>query len=838
MLSRGIMMKILEARDGFVKIEADNKIEISSFLEIKGAEKRFIAQVIRSKNNGAGYTAYAKILFVYDGTLKKYDKTLPDVSANVTEFPFDLINNSFNYYNPVVVGKFVSDGTNILLDSNCFNNSALFSIDSQEVNNILVQNITKQFKQKGKVVLIDMLGVINGDSYVAGRDFKLPLNTESLKFMYEDCLNDATSDSKNMIKEIFADLAEYSKEVKFLPFNTLKSIVDDMVENSHIFKLLVFKNKLAKFEKAGYFASAPADADNLSKILESDFVIIDLSKLDGLFQNRYLSVILSEIGAQKDKITVFLEASNAINKKNIKSLLYSDNMSSTLVTHSKFKYLADLKPMFKNYFIENTPANNEIFKLYSFFLESMKPNNYLIVGEGSNYVPIISKVEKYDVEVRKLPQDSASEEVIDTVYDSQIPNNCNVSLPNDTGETEFADANSSEDYEQYVTKINESESSDIIEELPSEADNALSEFVESSDEAEPEADNPTQEDSIDEFEEINQLDNIESDVFISDTDIEASDEQIDEPNDENDLEDENTTDDVLLQVEGEDIQEFKDEESDTSEEDNEENLSDENIEIPADLVGDIDQIEEEANSDIQNVDVDEENTDELAFAEPEILPIDDSGIELGEFVELNPEELNDDEILVDLSDEEILPEESTSDENMTDFSENTEQSIMEDVDKVYTTMKDDSISDSDLDFIDTLNEFDMEETESELNENEYLSENDMETLETMDESEDEAGFLEPLEEISDSDKDTQEKEILEKRESSTPIVPVYDAEIPEEDKVISDEIEQGDSVVHVKYGSGIVEKMIKYGNKNLYSINFDNVGRRLLDPTLTEIKKA
>ena len=72
---------------------------------------------------------------------------------------------------------------------------------------------------------------------------------------------------------------------------------------------------------------------------------------------------------------------------------------------------------------------------------------------------------------------------------------------------------------------------------------------------------------------------------------------------------------------------------------------------------------------------------------------------------------------------------------------------------------------------------------------------------------------------------------------NTPIVPVYDADIPQEDMVISDSIQQGDSVVHAKYGNGIVEKMIKYGTKTLYSINFENIGRRLLDPTLTEIKK-
>ena len=164
--------------------------------------------------------------------------------------------------------------------------------------------------------------------------------------------------------------------------------------------------------------------------------------------------------------------------------------------------------------------------------------------------------------------------------------------------------------------------------------------------------------------------------------------------------------------------------------------------------------------------------------------------------------------------------------------EELDKGIVEDVDKVFTTMKDDDISDSDLDFIDTLNEFDNPEEE-----NSYFAPEDSETLQELD-GEEEEGFLEPLEEVSDLSEAEPEKEILEKRESSTPMVPIYEAEIPEEDRVVSDDVEQGDTVVHAKYGNGVVEKMIKYGNKNLYSINFDNVGRRLLDPTLTEIKKA
>ena len=42
--------------------------------------------------------------------------------------------------------------------------------------------------------------------------------------MYQDCLNDATADSKSLIVEIFRDLAEYSRTVPFVPFEALKNI--------------------------------------------------------------------------------------------------------------------------------------------------------------------------------------------------------------------------------------------------------------------------------------------------------------------------------------------------------------------------------------------------------------------------------------------------------------------------------------------------------------------------------------------------------------------------------------------------------------------------------------
>ena len=73
--------------------------------------------------------------------------------------------------------------------------------------------------------------------------------------------------------------------------------------------------------------------------------------------------------------------------------------------------------------------------------------------------------------------------------------------------------------------------------------------------------------------------------------------------------------------------------------------------------------------------------------------------------------------------------------------------------------------------------------------------------------------------------------------SKNPTVPVYSADIPDEDRVNRVKFQQGDRVLHEEFGEGVVEKMIAYGDKELCSINFGSVGRRLLNPEITEMRK-
>ena len=111
---------------------------------------------------------------------------------------------------------------------------------------------------------------------------------------------------------------------------------------------------------------------------------------------------------------------------------------------------------------------------------------------------------------------------------------------------------------------------------------------------------------------------------------------------------------------------------------------------------------------------------------------------------------------------------------------------------------------------------------------EDISLNDLSAMQTDELTEDDLNLIGDL--ASDNLTD-----VPEYVEDQPPIVPIYNAEDIETQE--PQNFEAGDRVSSPKYGEGVVEKMIKYGNKMLCSIEFPNIGRRLLDPAMTEIRK-
>ena len=637
----------------------------------------------------------------------------------------------------------------------------LASIDDKQENNIIARNLVKQFNNLDKnVLIIDTLGVIDAKKITAGVDFKLPLDTASLAFMYQDCLNDATADSKSMIIEIFKDLSDYSQTVPFVPFGALKSIVDDMVDKSHVFKLLVLKNKLAKFDKLGYFAANKQEVDKIDSILNSKCAIIDLSKLDTAFQNRYLAFLYEKL-QQKPNTQVLLELSNVISKKNLKNILSSENIPTTFITHSRFKYLNDIKNLFDNFIISPSFTNNEIFSIYSSFLKAMPKQTYLITGEAVNYIPLVSTLKVINEVIPSQPE-TFEEEEIPVSEPEEVQEELPIEEPE---EEEIVQEDDSE-----LEEISEEDEPEIIEEPQITNEEILANIEEKSEaviteaakdltppenmfgeEEEEEIAEPAEESlELEEDQEEQLTINAEYETILEEQEEQEPQEEYDEiPITES------------FDTVQENIEEIEDYIPETDENDFEELSINEEFEQQEPLV------EQEAEEEIEmpegfDLDIDstqmldaEEETEELTVNDDDVdvLPIAENNYELEDIVELNPDEADENDIVIDM-------EEDTEDE----LPENIDEQIVKDVDKVFTTRKDDDISDSDLDFIDELNNDDGNLLEE-------VSDSDA-VLEELSESDENDGILEEPQEQLEL-KDDSDDEILETRSSSTPIVPGF-----------------------------------------------------------------
>ena len=916
-------MKILEVRDGFILLEADNSIYLSSFIRVTGMDKDYIAQINSMRSVNDIVVATAKILFIMvNDELLNYDKTEPSREAQVVPFTLDILRNSIRINEPVISGRTFDNSGYITLDSKVYDKKILMSIDSVGLNNLITKNLSVQFANLGKnTVIIDSRNVINAKKISAGKDFKLPLNKSVLQFLYKICNDEATSDSRPLIADVFKDLEDYAETVPFVPFGILKSIVDDMVDKQHVFKLFVLKNKLNYLQKTGYFADRKEDIDTINKILECECSIIDISHVLPAIQNCYLEYIYSVLSPEKTQ--VILQLSNLISKQNLKMIMKESEIPTAIVVNSGYKYLNDIKSLFDNFIIEPNKNNTKIFSVYSSFLSSMEEGTYLITGEGINYIPVISRAQvikdviPYKKIENKIPEEDKSiveqieQSESETVQDEQ-------NTPLDVVEENIAEESAAEEIvadeivqeedaveevleddvadddvleeenvEEVVIKPSQEEIIANIEQKSDEVINSVSENLEDIQEVDlfdsengDEETESVQEDEIQE-EKLSEVVDIQEEEDVQETVIEPEFKEIHEEDDSEEILSEQTEESLSPESEESEDADENEESLNIGQEEIEsveslDDISEENELLPSngddELLTDLSETEEEIE--ILSNDVSEFETEDYSEQEdneiPEINLVSDNyeqtyddtsefqsgdfgetndyssdteiklkgdisendfseefldgdsfdsnennNDEFEEIVELDSDETDANDIVIDLSDE--------GRDNI-NIDEDLDRQLVEDVDKVYTTMKEsdevEEISDSDLDLIDELN---SDSEEGLLEEYSGLEE----------------GMLDQPSEsiIPEKTEQPQNSEILEKRDSSTPIVPVYDADIPQEDLVVSDPIQQGDSVVHAKYGNGIVEKMIKYGTKTLFSINFENIGRRLLDPSLTEIKK-
>lgn len=739
-------MKVLEIKNNLVKIAYDVKdnLALSNFVIIEDTNTPYVAQVVNIKADSTTNFAIVKLLFTFneEGILKNYNGTIPSTKANVSILPSNELLDIIPIEDPIRMGQLAQQNVELKVDKTIFDNNLLICSNNLENTSTLLNNILKQLKNK--VVIFDTDGQFDWENKLYfGKEFKLPLNYDTINFIYDTELEDVDATSKAIIQDIFIEVQEYTKTLPegYLPFETFLNVVDQQYKETQITELVLLKNKLLKYRDLNVFAETLKDVLNLSIAIEkSDITVIDISDMPHTLQKEIMSYTYNIMNSIKSDIYSFVKIDNSnTDKKLLKKFLVRSNVYTTIICSHEYKYLPEIKEAAQNLILFAPLTLQHDFASYNTFLNKLNSDEFIIYGAHTQNIPLI--VELDDIEIDENTEDDLKKQ--DTQTDNIVP------MP------EIKPSSKEE---------KEKEEDEIIEENTIEEEEINSETNENSLEM-PEVEYP--------------------DITIDEIPIEQNNNQTEETeiisvNEDIQLNNEIAPVDNILSIEEELPTEPTIIENNSST-NNPENIiiEDSPIEITT----------EEPNTQNENLEIynSENNIEEIE--EDEIEP----QIELQE-----PE--------IDYSVEDIDIEENFGEPQIIENNDDLIEQVAKDVDKAFY----EKIPD----------------------ENYELPDND--NIETDELTEDDLNLIDDLA-IDDTnmqlDNSFQESENIEQ----TPVVPIYETEDMEPKE--NQKLEPGDRVSTPKYGEGIVEKMIKYGNKMLCSIEFPNIGRRLLDPAMSEIIK-
>lgn len=764
-------MQVLEIKNNLVKIAYDvnDNLALSSFVIIEDTNTPYVAQVVNVKADKLTNFAIVKLLFTFneEGILKNYNGTIPSLKSTVSILPSKELLDIIPIENNLIMGELAQQNVTLNVDKTILDNNLLVCSDNVENTNILLKNITKQIDEK--IVIFDTDGLFDAENKITfGKDFKLPLNYDTINFIYENELDDVDATSRAVIQDIFIEVQEYTKNLPegYLPFETFINVVDQQYKETQIPQLVLLKNKLIKYRDLNAFAETLKDVLSLSIAIDkSKVTIIDISEMAPVLQKEIMSYTYGVMKGINETIYSFVKVDNANSSKRLlKTFLSRDGIYTTIICRHEYKYLPELKSAAQNLILFTPQTLQHDFAAYNTFLNKLNTDEFIIYGAHTQNIPLIVELDELELDTQNDDDETESEKDIEEIPSSNV-----VPMPapvqNTAPQENVAVTPEPEIQEEEKFKAPEVEYPDLgfDNETPSSNEAPTVDFPET------ETLNITEEQPEENFTQIELPETFEE-PEIEEVQQEEPEEDIQE-NFDNEISQEPIEEEVFMpetdipQVEiNEDLSEQA-------------IIEDSNIsETPAEYTSQA--TEEQAP--IYNI-LDDNEID-YQDAEPEVLP-------------LEPE--------IDYSVEDIDIEENYQEPQPYDENEAMIEQAAKDVDKlIYEKLPNEDVT------LDDLSDLQSDE----------LTEDD----------------LNLIGDLASDNGITPEPE-LEYNEEQPPVVPIYNAEDIEPQEQQS--LEPGDRVSSPKYGEGVVEKMIKYGNKMLCSIEFPNIGRRLLDPAMTEIKK-
>src|SRR5574344_140623 len=461
-------MKLVEIKNSLAKLyykPKDNALVLSDFLTIDDKNQMILAQVVSIESTNKEDTNCAILKFslnIVNDNFTIYNGYTPSLDASVAVADKSLITFIFSDTTQTISWGRVSNSADadITINRNIFDNTLYIQSDIVEDYQSIFQkiiNFNKQQKIKTLIINNDNIkNYENTNKLTLGKEFKLPVSNDILDYIYENDLTGLTVEQKTIVQDIIIDIQDYinTLEEKYIPFDTLLNVVNEIYNTDKSVGVILLRNKLLKYKQYNIFASEPTEIDALKKSIESNTVTsMNLSGINSNWKKETLNFLINSI---EEKLSLILRIEDDSMTKNlINDICKSENINSIISSSYDSNSAKQIKSVAKNLILFRPEEQQRAFATYNSFLNKLADKEFIISGEATYYMPLI--INGNNTEILSVDNTSCS----------NFKENVNVKSGNAETPIESLSANSSEPKQDLKNIFEESLENEIAKDVDS-----------------------------------------------------------------------------------------------------------------------------------------------------------------------------------------------------------------------------------------------------------------------------------------------------------------------------------------------------------------------------------
>lgn len=404
-------MKLLEIKNNLVKLSygENEKPILGKFIILTTSEKSYVAQLVNLKSDSVNSFAIAKLLFTFtaDGVVDNYDGSVPSMASELSFLDSAELLDLLPVETAIKIGQLAQQNESLSLDISVFEHNFTVFAEREVDKTTFISNCIRQlFQMKEKSVIVDLNNNFSDYSRIEfTKDFKLPLNSEMIDFIFDYELVDVEASTKAVIQDIFYDVQQYIKSLdfEFLPIDNFVDVVANQYKETQMPELALLKNKLLKYRDSNIFANTKEEVLAFNqKLEEKNCSILNLTDANEALQKEVILFVHNALDSLKKYVYFFCPLTDGnSDKKLLKKFINNNHVFTTIIVSNSYKYVKELKSFAENVVIFAPENVQHEFAAYNTFLNKLNLGECIVYGKLTQGVPFIVEMSDLDLDLTK-----------------------------------------------------------------------------------------------------------------------------------------------------------------------------------------------------------------------------------------------------------------------------------------------------------------------------------------------------------------------------------------------------------------------------------------------------